>query len=296
VYQFKNVDDKLVVLAEGPYLVYGRRLLLKPMTEYFDFSTEYMTKVPVWVKFPNLPLKCWSVQGLSKIASVLGKPLQSDKLTTTMERLSFARVLIEIELLDDLPSSIPICLPNSTALNQSVVYETLPKFYKHCRVLGHSTGACPKFSTSVDPDIEGSSDMATPSTGPPQAQRVSAFQRLGTAVHTNKGHDKGKTEVAHTNKGNDKGQTEVVHNKKGNDKGKTVVEDTYLDPIHVEADEWEIVRGKHTKKLLSSKGNNVNAMELHAGISVGVTTRSGGRKHANKAQGSGRGPPATPTK
>jgi hypothetical protein len=40
------------------------------------------------------------------------------------------------------------------------------------------------------------------------------------AVHTNEGHDKGKTEVVHTNKGNDKGKTKVVHNNKGNDKGK----------------------------------------------------------------------------
>jgi 3-dehydroquinate synthase class II len=78
--------------------------------------------------------------------------------------------------------------------------------------------------------------------------------------------------------------------------GKTKVEDTCLDPMHVEADEWEIVRGKHTKKLLSSKGNNVNVVELHAGTSARVTTRSEGRKHAIKAQGSGRGPPATPAK
>jgi len=62
--------------------------------------------------------------------------------------------------------------------------------------------------------------MAAPPTGPPQVQRVSAFQRLGMAVHTNEGHDKGKTEVVHTNKGNDKGKTKVVHNNKGNDKGK----------------------------------------------------------------------------
>ena len=57
VYQFQNVDDKLVVLAEGPYSIYGRPLLLQPMSEYFDFSAENMTTVPVWVRFPNLPLK-----------------------------------------------------------------------------------------------------------------------------------------------------------------------------------------------------------------------------------------------
>jgi hypothetical protein len=45
--------------------------------------------VPIWVKFPNLPLKCWSLKCLSKIASVLGKPVQSDMLTSSMSRLSF---------------------------------------------------------------------------------------------------------------------------------------------------------------------------------------------------------------
>jgi len=44
VYQFKNVNDKLVVRPERPYLVYSRPLLLKPMSEYFDFSAKDMTK------------------------------------------------------------------------------------------------------------------------------------------------------------------------------------------------------------------------------------------------------------
>jgi hypothetical protein len=40
-------------------------------------------------------LSCWSPRCLSKIASVLGKPLQSDRLTSSMSRLSYARVLVE---------------------------------------------------------------------------------------------------------------------------------------------------------------------------------------------------------
>jgi len=74
VYRFNNVDDKLVVLANGPYLIYGRPLIIKAMPEYFDFGTDEMSCVPVWVKFPNLPLKWWSPRCLSKIASKLGTP------------------------------------------------------------------------------------------------------------------------------------------------------------------------------------------------------------------------------
>ncbi|KAJ6989581.1 hypothetical protein NC653_018147 [Populus alba x Populus x berolinensis] len=107
--------------------------------------------------------------------------------------------------------SIPICLPNDTTLNQSVVYETLSKFCKHCRVLGHSTGACTKFSIPVDVDKEGLSDKAGLPTGPSQDRRVSALQRLGKVLQTNKEHDKEHAEAAHTKKGNDKGQPELMN-------------------------------------------------------------------------------------
>jgi len=53
-------------------------------------------------------------------------------------------MLVEIDLLADLRSSINVTLPNGNTLIQRVIYETLPKFCKHCKVLGHSTGACSK--------------------------------------------------------------------------------------------------------------------------------------------------------
>ena len=75
VYKFQNEVDKLAVLRGGPYLVFGRPLILKEMPEYFDFNSAEMSTVPVWIKLPNLPLKCWSLKCLSKIASVVGKPI-----------------------------------------------------------------------------------------------------------------------------------------------------------------------------------------------------------------------------
>jgi hypothetical protein len=99
---------------------------------------------------------------LSKLASVLGKPIQCDKLTSTKERLSYARVLVEVDLLADLRSSINVVLPSGSPLIQRVIYETLPKFCKHCKVLGHSTGTCSK-SKDETRTIEkaGSASVAT---------------------------------------------------------------------------------------------------------------------------------------
>lgn len=140
-----------------------------------------MTKVPVWVKFPNLPLKCWSTKCLSKITSMPGKPIQSDKLASTMSRLSYAKVLVELDLLDDLSNSIEIVLPNGTTLRQLVVYETLPKFYKHCRVLCHTTGVCSK--AAVPDEFRMMSSHANGSKG--YSKQDSVFYRLGpiTNIH-----------------------------------------------------------------------------------------------------------------
>nr|TKS12645.1 hypothetical protein D5086_0000061640 [Populus alba] len=112
IYRFKSEEDKLDVLRGGPYLVYGQPLVLRPMTKFFDFSCEEMSRVPVWVKFPSLPLCCWSLICLSKIASVIGKPIQCDQLTSNLSRMSYARVLVEIDLLEELRHTVEIALPD----------------------------------------------------------------------------------------------------------------------------------------------------------------------------------------
>ena len=73
VYRFENEDDKLSVLCGGPYLVYGRLLILRQMTEYFDYYCSVMTHIPVWVKFPNLPLKILDTKMLIQAYKCPGK-------------------------------------------------------------------------------------------------------------------------------------------------------------------------------------------------------------------------------
>jgi len=47
IYRFNRVEDKLVVLSGGPYLVFGRPLMLRPMPQFFNFSTKEMSRVLV---------------------------------------------------------------------------------------------------------------------------------------------------------------------------------------------------------------------------------------------------------
>lgn len=96
---------------------------------------------------------------------MLGKPLQSDKLTSSMSRLSYARLLVELNLMDDLPYSIQVLLPNGAILTQPVVYETLSKFCKHCKVLSHTTAACSSKSRPSNQGHQGISDNELRSRG-----------------------------------------------------------------------------------------------------------------------------------
>jgi len=125
---------------------------------------------------------------LSKIASVLGKPIQCDQPTSTLSRMSYARVLVEIDLLEELQHSIDITLPQGPALHQQVVYETLPKYCHLCHVLGHTHLLCPKAAVtattvpSLDPAVKEAQGNVFSRLGPcpplPQLQDQSQDQDI----------------------------------------------------------------------------------------------------------------------
>lgn len=78
----------------------------------------------------------WSAEALSKINDVVGKPLYTDKVTVGMERISYARVLIETNVSKVLPESIELIMP-SGAIQQRITYEWKPKFCNDYFKLDH---------------------------------------------------------------------------------------------------------------------------------------------------------------
>lgn len=64
---FRSIDDAREVLCAGPYSIANRPMILKQWTTDFDFTTEFPAEIPLWVKFPKLPMSCWGVRSLSRI-------------------------------------------------------------------------------------------------------------------------------------------------------------------------------------------------------------------------------------
>lgn len=67
-----------------------------------------MRVLPIWVLFPQLPLVYWGDMSIGKIASAIGNPLLTDECTSKKLRVSYARVLIEVDVTKELKQHIII--------------------------------------------------------------------------------------------------------------------------------------------------------------------------------------------
>ena len=93
--------------------------------------------MPLWVNFPKLPLNCWRVGSLSRIASAIGVPLFADECTTKKTRISYARMLIEVNVTKVIPQQITFIDPNGRTFMQEVVMEWNPQYCDKCQKIGH---------------------------------------------------------------------------------------------------------------------------------------------------------------
>nr|GEV11384.1 zinc knuckle CX2CX4HX4C [Tanacetum cinerariifolium] len=112
--KFRSVKGMNFVLENRSWLVKGKPLFVQKWEAGLCMEKPKPTKVPLWVKILNVPLKAWNVYGISRITSKIGNPIIMDRITTSMcdrayGRASFARVLIEVDATQELADSVEIC-------------------------------------------------------------------------------------------------------------------------------------------------------------------------------------------
>ena len=112
IIKFKSLNDMNEVLYSGPYTISNRPIILKQWSPDFDFGNEFLTEIPLWINFPKLPLNCWGAGSLSRIASAIGVPIFADECTTKQTRISYARMLIEVNVTKSIPQKRTVMDPN----------------------------------------------------------------------------------------------------------------------------------------------------------------------------------------
>ncbi|CAH9076262.1 unnamed protein product [Cuscuta epithymum] len=137
IFKFKTEEDRVHVLAEGPYVLHGKTMFLKELSEDFSTNSEEFLKVPIWVKFPKLSMRLWKAKEMGTIASQVGVPITADKVTQDTVYTHFARVLIEIDVTKPPVMQFPIVPPSGKEYMQQIIYETYPEYCFHCKKYGH---------------------------------------------------------------------------------------------------------------------------------------------------------------
>jgi len=117
IVRFANEEERDKVLCARPHYFLKRPVIIKPWLPEFNFKEEILTTILLWIKLHNLPRNCWNSVVLSKIGSSLGKPLYADECTTQASRISFVRILIEIDVTRPLPKMIKIQDPKGKMLD-----------------------------------------------------------------------------------------------------------------------------------------------------------------------------------
>lgn len=96
------------VLIKGPCTFKGMPIILKEWNPDFILKKYLLRTLPIWIKLPNFPLQMWGPSSLNNIGIVLGSPIVTDECTTHKLRVSYARVLVEVDVSKKPPEEITI--------------------------------------------------------------------------------------------------------------------------------------------------------------------------------------------
>ncbi|GJR31762.1 RNA-directed DNA polymerase, eukaryota, reverse transcriptase zinc-binding domain protein [Tanacetum coccineum] len=133
------------VVEMSPWMVNGKPLMVQKWNPNIGMEKTEHDKIPLWVKFTNVPMKAWSVEGLSGMAS---------------RRIEYARILIEIS--DEKGFKENVELQYMDKHNNvkgtkmvKVEYDWKPHICRHCVVFGHNWKQCAKRERTADEINEG---------------------------------------------------------------------------------------------------------------------------------------------
>ncbi|GJX17184.1 ribonuclease H-like domain-containing protein, partial [Tanacetum coccineum] len=116
-FKFSSIEGVDSVLRYGRWMICEIPIFLNKWSPFVSLLKEELSHVLVWVQFHNVPLVAYTSNGLSLMAMKIGNPLMLDSYTNSMcleslERSSYVRVLIEINLCNDFSDNLVMVVLN----------------------------------------------------------------------------------------------------------------------------------------------------------------------------------------
>jgi len=125
-----------------PILMQNKLFILKPWNPEVGNVCGSIRVVPVWVQFHNIPIFAWSHLGINWLACRLGRLVCMDDSTEKLERLRYAKCLIEVTPDNELVDSFEVRLVDGGTQRIEVRYLWKPDVCTTCKVFGHPTEQC----------------------------------------------------------------------------------------------------------------------------------------------------------
>ncbi|KAK1257468.1 hypothetical protein QJS04_geneDACA024716 [Acorus gramineus] len=146
--QFYLEEDLTAVLEGGPWTMANRPFIIQKWHPEVRLEQAKLTSIPIWIKFPTLPLNMWTPIGIGKVASLIGTPLFLDTATRMRTRISFARVCVEVQAGDPLPDFVCVKCNGEKEYLQ-VLYDWKPTACSVCATYGHNDAMCGRKKSST---------------------------------------------------------------------------------------------------------------------------------------------------
>ncbi|MFQ6670745.1 hypothetical protein Gotur_035544 [Gossypium turneri] len=96
--RFNDEEDHNNVLTNGPWVIFGQYLIVRPWSPTFSTSQNEVDTQVVWVRLPGLPEGFYSNSILRAIGQAIGPVLKIDENTYSAKRGGFARMTICVDL------------------------------------------------------------------------------------------------------------------------------------------------------------------------------------------------------
>lgn len=137
------------IVEAGPWHFGGRLMVLQVWHPNNEFEKEGLSKLPIWIQIHNIPLQYWTAEGLSYIASAVGKPLYANEMTEQASSISYAKVCVEIDASATLPHSVDLLIASGRFVTIDFKYPWRSIRCYTCKVFGHSDCSQRKASVPV---------------------------------------------------------------------------------------------------------------------------------------------------
>ncbi|KAK4737274.1 hypothetical protein R3W88_000971 [Solanum pinnatisectum] len=125
-------------MQTGSYFYGNKPMILRIWELDFKLNIDLYNQIPIWVRFPSLPIGYWSIKAFRKFASAIGIPLYTDGFTANAEKYPMpgrnTGQLEECWQLYAIPSNMTLYTWNIRGLNQGHKQKDLKLFLSKHKV------------------------------------------------------------------------------------------------------------------------------------------------------------------